>query len=254
VVNLGQVGLRVSKLGFGTFDFGVPSLKISPKMGAQILAESYRLGVTLWDTSDDYGSHPHIAQALKLVPREDVAISTKTSARDGKEAIKSLKHSLSELGTDYLDIFLLHYVRHEQMERARSILKELRSAKKLGLIKAVGLSTHSVTVTREAAHFEDADVIMSICCKANQATIDKFSEHVPLEDGSIDEMLRAVADAHNNGKGTIAIKVLGSSAAPLVRDYLRSISSIAHLESVDTLVIGMKSLNQVRRNLKAIQI
>src|SRR3990170_6767176 len=108
MVNLGTSGLKVSKLGFGTFDFGVPSLNISSEEGGRILMESYKLGVNFWDTSDDYGSHFHVASALKGLPRKEVILSTKTSARSGKEAIKSLDKSLKELNTDYADIFLLH--------------------------------------------------------------------------------------------------------------------------------------------------
>lgn len=51
MVNLGDTGLKVSKLGFGTFDFGVPSLNISPGEGGRILVESYKLGVNFWDAS-----------------------------------------------------------------------------------------------------------------------------------------------------------------------------------------------------------
>lgn len=105
--SLGNTGLKVSKLGFETFDFGVP-LNISPKEGGRILMESYKLGVNFWDTSDDYGSHPHVASALKHVPRKEAVVSTKTSAKSGEEARKSLRGSLRELGIDYIDIFLLH--------------------------------------------------------------------------------------------------------------------------------------------------
>lgn len=252
MVNLGGTGLKVSKLGFGTFDFGVSSLNISPEKGAQILVESYKLGVNFWDTSDDYGSHPHVALALKRVPRKEVVISTKTSAKSGEEAEKCLKSSLKELNTDYIDIFLLHFVKSDWIDGCHQVLKELNDLKTTGIVKAIGLSTHSVTVAREAYRFEEVDVIMTICCKANQAMISKFREHIPLEDGSIEEMFHAIMLAHSNGKGVIAMKVLGTSAPPLVRNYQSSIKSIAQLDFVDTMVIGMKSLDEVKKNVKVI--
>lgn len=251
-VNLGSTGLKVSKLGFGTFDFGVPTRKISPKDGSQILIESYKLGVNFWDTSDDYGSHPHVALALKHVPRKEIVISTKTSARDGEEAKKNLEDSLKELDTDYVDIFLLHYVKYDWIDDCYQVLKELTDIKTTGIIKAIGLSTHSVAVTRKAGQFEELDVIMSICCEANQVLINKFRERIPLEDGSIEEMFHAIKEAHDNGKGVVAMKVLGNSAPPLVRNYQLSIKSIAQLDFVDTMVIGMRSLNQVKNNIEVI--
>lgn len=252
MVNLSSTELKVSKLGFGTVYFGVPSLNISPEEGGRILVESYKLGVNFWDTSDDYGSHPHVASALKRVPRKKVAISTKTSAKSGEEAKKSLKSSLRELNTDYVDIFLLHSVESDWIDGCHQVLKELNDLKTTGIVKAIGLSTHSVTVVREASRFEELDVLMTICCKADQAMISEFREHIPLEDGSIEEMFHAIKLAHSGGKGVIAMKVLGTSALPLVRNYQSSIKSIAQLDFVDTMLIGMRSFDEVKKNVKVI--
>lgn len=251
MVNLGGTGLKVSKLGFGTWAYQ-DALSISPEEGGRVLAESYKLGVNFWDTSDDYGSHPHVASALKLVPRKDVVISTKTFADSGEEAKESLKRSLKELNTDYVDIFLLHFVKSNWIDGCHQVLKELNDIKTTGTIKAIGLSTHSVTVVKEASRLEEVGVIMTICCNADQATINKFREYIPLEDGSIKEMLQAIKLAHNSGKGIIAMKVLGGPAPPLVEDYQSSIKSVAQLDFIDTMVIGMKNLDEVKKNVKAL--
>ncbi len=254
LVSLGSTGLKVSKLGFGTVDFGVP-LNLKPEEGGRILMESYRLGVNFWDTSDDYGSHPHVASALQLVPRKEVVVCTKTSAKSGEQAKKSLKSSLKELGTDYTDVFLLHYVTSDWVNGCRRVLKILNDMKTSGIVKAVGLSTHSVKVVRETARF-DVDVIMAICCNASQATIRKFPDNIPLEDGSIDEMFSAIRLAHENGKGVVAMKVLGGRVRgplpPLVKNYQSSIKTIAQLGFVDAMVVGMRNLDQVKKNVKAI--
>lgn len=251
-VRLGRTELSVSKLGFGTFDFGVSSLGISPEEGGRILRKSHELGVSYWDTSDDYGSHQHVAAGLKRVERNQVVVSTKTSAKTGDEAIKSLHYSLKELGTEYVDIFLLHEVKSDWLKGSREVLKELEHERKTGHLKAIGLSTHSVNVVKEASQFEALDVIMTICCKADQSVISKYHEHIPLEDGSIEEMMEAAKLAHKSGKGIIAMKVLGTSAQPLIADYQSSIGSVARLDFVDALIIGMRSLDQVRKNVRAI--
>ena len=253
LVNLGSNGLKVSKLGFGPLFNGYDSsLKISAGEGGHILIESYKLGVSFWDTSDDYGTHAHIAFALKHLPRKNVVISTKIYAKSGEEARKSLKNSLKELGTNYIDILLLHYVTRDSIGTCHQVLKELKEVKANGFVRAIGLSTHSVAVAREAAEFKELDVIMTICCRAEQATIDKFPENIPLEDGSIDEMLQATRHAHDEGKGTIAMKVLGSGAAPLIRRYPSAIKANAQLPYVDAMIIGMKNIEEVKRNVQAI--
>jgi len=242
-VKLGNTGLEVSKLGIG------PPTNFSPEEGGQLLFNSFKLGVDFWDTSDDYGTHPHIASALKHVPRREVVISTKTYARNGDEASKSLKSSLEELDTDYLDIFLLHFVKFDWVEGCHQVLKEMKELKTAGIVKAIGLSTHSVAVAKKAAHFEDLDVIMAVCCKANQALINRFNELIHLEDGSMREMFQALKAAHDSGKGVVAMKVLGGETPPLIQKYEEAIEGVAQLDFVDAMVIGMRSLKEVEKNI-----
>ena len=87
---------------------------------------------------------------------------------------------------------------------------------------------------------------------ADQIMINKYPRNIPLEDGSIEEMFDAVRLAHDNGKGVITMKILGTSAPPLIKNYQESIKSIARLDYVDALVIGMKNMDEVKKNVKAI--
>jgi aryl-alcohol dehydrogenase-like predicted oxidoreductase len=64
---LGRSGLTVSTLCFGT---GYMSGPVAA--GARLLTRAYELGVTFWDTSDDYGTHPHVARALRDVGRDEI--------------------------------------------------------------------------------------------------------------------------------------------------------------------------------------
>jgi len=251
-VRLGATGIKVSKLGFGTYDFGVPSLKISPYQGGKILRRAHELGVTLWDTSDDYGSHPHIASVLKQIPRAEAVVCTKTGAESGREAAASLARSLEELGTDYVDILLLHAVDAGWLRGCRKVLRDLGKTKRAGTVRAIGLSTHSVTVVREAARFEEVDVIMTICCNVDQATLRRYRKLIPLEDGSMEEMRAALELVHHHGKGTIAMKVLGNGAPALVEDFASSIRWVAALEAVDAMVVGMKNAGQLMKNVRAL--
>jgi aryl-alcohol dehydrogenase-like predicted oxidoreductase len=245
-VSLGTTGLRVSKLGFG------PPVDITPEEGGRLLFDSYKLGVNFWDTSDDYGSHPHIASALKHVLRKEVVIVTKTYAKSGKEAMKSLKSSLKELETNYLDIFLLHFVESDQVDACQKVLREMKDLKTTGIVKAVGLSTHSVTVAKKAAQFDELDVIMAVCCKADQALINKFNELIHLEDGSMQEMFKALKLAHDNGKAVLAMKVLGGGTPSLIAEYQQAIRAVAQFEFVDALVIGMCNLEEVKKNVEVL--
>jgi aryl-alcohol dehydrogenase-like predicted oxidoreductase len=181
--------LAVSKLGFGEFDFGAEDpYHLGPKEGWQILTEAFKLGVNFWDSTDDYDTHPNAAHAMRHLPRKELVISFKTNAKDPESALRSLNSYLLELGTDYIDVLMLHCV-DPDWKGYPKMLKELSRMKETGLARAIGLSTHSVKIIRRAAQVEEVDVILTICCKASPAVIDKF---ISIEDGTIEEMYDAI--------------------------------------------------------------
>ena len=140
VVALGRTGLKVSRLSIGT-DYR--SIYGQAELGAQILLRGFDLGVNFWDTADDYGAHPGIKQALRQLDRSKVVIATKTYGSRDVDVWNSLKKSMDEMGTDYLDVYLLHAVDSpDEIEVRKSALKAMLEAKEKGLVKAVGLSTH----------------------------------------------------------------------------------------------------------------
>jgi aryl-alcohol dehydrogenase-like predicted oxidoreductase len=87
-IRLGQSKVDVSRLIYGTEPFNFKkgpdgSRKQgdkTPEEAAEILKGALELGVDTWDTSDDYGTHPHVAEALKIVDRRKIVIADKSNA------------------------------------------------------------------------------------------------------------------------------------------------------------------------------
>ena len=81
-VYLGKTGLQVSQLAFGTGTNGVGGRSDQSALGikglSNLLQEGFLSGINFWDTADAFGTHPHIANALKNIPREEIVILTKT--------------------------------------------------------------------------------------------------------------------------------------------------------------------------------
>lgn len=67
-------------------------------------------GITIWDTADQYRTHPHIGEALRRLAREEVAITSKTVARDAVTVKADVERFLIELNTDYVDIVMPHCI------------------------------------------------------------------------------------------------------------------------------------------------
>ena len=113
-VTLGSTGIQTSRLAMGTGTVGSGHHSHQTALGIEglsdLLRNGYDHGLRFFDSADSYGSHPHVAEALKHVPRDRVTVLTKSWARDGAGMRADLDRFRKELGTDYLDICLMHCV------------------------------------------------------------------------------------------------------------------------------------------------
>ena len=115
---LGRTGLKVSVAGLGCGGFSRLGLGTgkSEADAIGIIRAALDLGVNLFDTAAAYGTENVLGKALQGVKREQVVICTKApfgvSNPDAtpEKAVASLDRSLSELGTDYIDVYQLHGV------------------------------------------------------------------------------------------------------------------------------------------------
>jgi aryl-alcohol dehydrogenase-like predicted oxidoreductase len=107
-VTIGKTGIRTSRLAMGTGTVGSGHHSHQTDLGvaglSSLLLNGYDNGLRFVDATDSYGSHPHVAEALKHVPRDKVTVLSKTWARDPATARADLDRFCEELGTEYLDI------------------------------------------------------------------------------------------------------------------------------------------------------
>ncbi len=85
-VSLGSTGIKTSRLAMGTGTVGSGHHSNQTALGVKglsdLLLNGYDHGLRFFDAADSYGSHPHVAEALKHVQRDKVTVLTKTWARD----------------------------------------------------------------------------------------------------------------------------------------------------------------------------
>ena len=258
---LGNTGLKVSRLCFGTepFNFkkGPEGDKAqgdkTPEEGGQILAEALELGVNFWDTSDDYGTHPHVADALTRVRREDVVVADKTNALTYDEGRKAVELCLSDLGTDYIDLMFLHIVPFTALNKNDAIgrpyysgtlmerfgaIQAFLEAKESGAIRAIAMSTHDTRVLQQAAEVPQIDVVCT--------TLNKYGTF--MEGGTVQEHILALKDLKKAGKGIYVIKLLAAGRLRAEADSAIKFALQYH-DFIDAWNIGMYDLKDVRKNL-----
>src|SRR2546422_6977567 len=111
-VTLGRTGVQTSRLAMGTGTVGVGHHSHQTDLGvgglSKLLLNGYDNGLRFFDSAHSYGSHPYVAQSLKHVDRSKVTVLTKSWARDPNEMRADLDRFRRELGTEYIDVFLMH--------------------------------------------------------------------------------------------------------------------------------------------------
>src|ERR1700741_3048626 len=111
VITLGSTGIKTSRLAMGTGTVGSGHHSHQTALGVQglsdLLLNGYDRGLRFFDAADSYGSHPHVAEALKHVQRDKVTVLTKSWARDAPGMRADLARFRKDLGTDYLDVCLM---------------------------------------------------------------------------------------------------------------------------------------------------
>src|SRR6266513_3426824 len=149
-VKLGPMKVELSRLAMGTGTNGVGgSSNQTRRLGLSGLADLFRAGydqgVTFWDSADQYGTHPHLKEALKGVAREKVTIMTKTSASTEKDMRAELDRYRREIGADYIDIVLLHCMLDADWpERKKGAMNLLSEAREKGVSKTHGTSCRTL--------------------------------------------------------------------------------------------------------------
>ena len=240
-VTLGSTGIRVSRLCFGTGSNGWNKESNQTRLGfdrlVELLCYAYDRGVTFWDLADQYGSHPHAAEALRRIGRENVVFTTKTVSRTPAEIHQDLDRFRRELDTDTLDIVLLHCLTDpEWVGKLGSVMEAMEKAKERGILRAVGVSCHNFGAFQAAAECDWVDVVL--------ARINHAGLHM---DAPPEEVIPVLERMHRRGKGVYGMKVMG--CGQLGDDPAKAMEFVLSLSCVDAIVIGMEGEGQVDQNL-----
>lgn len=236
---LGNTGLEVSKIAFGSLTMGPLQRNMSAEEGAFLIEYAYHeKGINFLDTAELYETYPHVSKALKSIPREQYRIASKSYAYSSETAKRSFETALESLGTDYLDLFMLHEQMDEWTFRGHfEAVEYFLEMKEKGLLKAFGISTHYISGVNAANKFLQVDVVHPIVNKRG----------LGIQDGTIDEMEVALKTFKNRGGGIFAMKPLGGGN--LLKEIDESFDFIINRPYLDSIAFGMQSVDEIDYNV-----
>lgn len=236
---LGKTGLKVTSLGFGCM---ITS-------DASVIQRAADSGITYFDTARVYqsGNNERMVGAALKGKRNSITLSSKTPSKTKEAALKDLDTSLTELGTDHLDIWYLH-AKDKPSDVTDDLVDAQQTAKKAGKIRFAGVSTHKGQV----------ELIPALTANPHIDVI------LTAYNFSMGQMLDPViAAAHAAGKGVVAMKVMAGGfrntkpGEKLYDTFKRDGALLAALRwvlkcpDVDTTIPSMTDADQLEENLKA---
>jgi aryl-alcohol dehydrogenase-like predicted oxidoreductase len=244
-VMLGKTGIKTSRLAIGTGTVGVGHHSHQTALGVDglsaLLLNGYDHGLRFFDAADAYGSHPHVAEALKHVPRDKVTVLTKTWARDPATARADLDRFRKELGTDYLDVCLVHCLTEaDWTERFRGVMDVFSEAKEKGIIRAHGCSCHSIEALRAAAKSPWVEVDL--------VRMNPVGAHMDADPETVISVVREMKAA---GKGIIGMKILGQGEMRTRQD--EALKFALSLGLLDAFTIGAESKDEQEDLIRRIE-
>ncbi len=160
-IRLGKTEMMVSKLGFG----GIPIQRVSEDTAVAIVKKCLDLGITFLDTANGYTtSEERIGKAIKGRKRKEIILATKSTSRSLEGIANDLKLSLERLGVDYIDLYQFHQVGDskslEIILDPKGPLAVVEEAKKAGVVKHIGVTSHQIDVAMDLVKSDRFETIM----------------------------------------------------------------------------------------------
>jgi aryl-alcohol dehydrogenase-like predicted oxidoreductase len=242
-VKLGNTGIEMSRMAMGTGTSGWrggsnQTRQLGIKGLADLLRAAYDEGINFWDSADQYGTHPHLKEAQKKIKRENVVIMSKSTSITAEGMKKDLDRFRKEIGTDYLDIVLLHAVTNGNWRTdMRGAMDVLAQAKEDGIIRSHGISCHSIEALEQAAEEPWVDVDLA---RYNPAGV--------RMDADVETVTRVLKKMKSNGKGIIGMKVYG--AGSLIDNKDECLQFHTGNDFIDTFTLGIETIEQLNDVLK----
>ncbi len=228
---LGKTNYEVSIVGFG----GIPIQRTDKDTAVEILREALNQGINFIDTARGYReSEALIGHALEVLGRDKFILATKSMNRTYDGILEELHTSLKLLRTDYIDLFQFHNIADkatlDKVLAEGGALQALKEAKEKGLIREIGLSSHS------------AD-LLDIAIDTGEFSTIQFPYNAVERQGE-----PIFEKAKKNNIGVIIMKPLAGGALSNGELAMRF---ILENPNITVVIPGMDSVEQVRQNTKA---
>jgi aryl-alcohol dehydrogenase-like predicted oxidoreductase len=247
-VKLGNSAVETTLIGVGTGVHASDRTSFLTKQDRQkslaLIQHAYDKGIRNFDCADTYGTHGIVAEALAKKDRKEYTLTSKIWVRNGgipeperPDANIVVDRFRKELKTDYIDLVQIHcMVDNNWTETQKKQMDILENLKAKGIIRAHGVSVHSLEAMQDAVESPWVDVI--------HVRINPYG--IAMDKPEPKEVVEVIQQLHKSGKGVIGMKLVGNgnlrNDSKKIDDSLRFVLGLG---SVDMMIIGFEEPEQI---------
>ena len=228
---LGKTGLNISRLGFG----GIPIQKVDAETTKTLIHAMLEKGINYIDTARGYTvSEEFLGYALEGV-RDKFMLATKSMSRTKDAMAADIDISLTNLKTDYIDLYQIHNPTAEQLDQVVApggALEALLEAKTAGKIGHIGVTAHTTAIFEKAIAYDWVETIM-------------FPYNIIENQG--EALMRQCTEKNI---GFIVMKPLAGGA---IDDLELALRYICANSDVSVVIPGMYDVKEIEQNLAAVE-
>jgi len=218
-VPLGETGLMVSRVGFG----GIPIQQLDKADAVAVVNRCLDLDINFFDTANAYTTSEGVIGKAIGGRRDGLVLATKSTSRRPERIIHHIDLSLERLGVDRIDLYQLHGIddaeTYQQATGPGGVLSAVRRAREEGKVGHVGITSHSLDVSRVAAA---SGLFETLQFPLNFVDKEAVADLLPL--------------CRRNGVGFIAMKPMGGGrleSATLALKYLLQFPGVVPVVGVN---------------------
>jgi predicted aldo/keto reductase-like oxidoreductase len=254
-VVLGNSGIKVTRLAFGTGTFGGRvQRELGQEQFTRLVRHAYDHGIRFFECADAYdGMHEMLAEALKGIPRDSYRLMTKYRLRETEDPKVTIDRFRKELASEYFDILLMHCVRTpdwaEQFKRLRD---EFSEAKQKRVILAHGASCHGLLPLRAFPQNTEWLDVALLRVNHHGTRMDTLKQVDTNDLGNVNEVVGHIKAIRGKGTGVIGMKIIGEGQFTNPEQRDASVRFVMQLGAVDAVTIGYKSTAEIDEAIQRI--
>lgn len=253
--------MRIPKFGLGTF-------RLKDQIAINSVKNALEVGYRAIDSAQIYENEAAVGQAIAEsgIARQELFLTTKiwTSNFSEEKLIPSLKESLQKLGTDAVDLTLIHWPAPSQGTNITELMQLLLEAKQQGLTKLIGVSNFNIALTQQAIDSIGAEHIATNQIELspylqNQSLVNYLSEqqidvtsYMTLAYGKVlnDPVLLEIASQHQATTAQVALAWALQRGFTVIPSSTKRENLISNLKAQDLKLSAeeMQMIAQLERN------